>query len=308
MIARASGTSRAARGGRSFWAGTRTAITAIQATLITPAATSIAISAALEPTQHAPNPEPGPAICWQRRRKCRLSGVSSHAPAAIATAPATAVPCGRHTACTTTPASAQAARQDPANSGTARTPPARAARATAGAAPGSIIAAIITTHAAAKNAGEPSSVPTPISIPVICQTETTQHAAASPSVAVSAAAAGVLTAVTAGAEVVGAPGFQARRCGGGAGRRAVGGAGSSVMTASSSGFCVRGFGEPFDRGQAPVPLGGELGHGPGGLVEAAGLDLVEDLPALLAPADQPGPLEHDQMLADGLAGERYPPG
>src|SRR5262249_43600604 len=73
-------------------------------------------------------------------------------------------------------------------------------------------------------------------------------------------------------------------------------------------FCVRGFGEPFDRGQPPVPLGGELGHGPGGLVEAAGFDLVEHFPALLAPADQPGPLEHDQMLGDRLAGERHPPG
>ena len=75
-------------------------------------------------------------------------------------------------------------------------PPARAVRATAGAAPGSIIAAIIATHTAAKNANEPSRVATPISIPVICQTETTQHAAASPSVTVSAAAAAVLPALT----------------------------------------------------------------------------------------------------------------
>src|ERR1019366_7429217 len=63
-------------------------------------------------------------------------------------------------------------------------------------------------------------------------------------------------------------------------------------------LCVRGFGEPFDRGQAPVPLGGEVGHGPGGLVETAGLYLVENLPALLAPADQPGLFEHGQMLGD----------
>src|SRR5262249_20397768 len=97
-------------------------------------------------------------------------------------------------------------------------------------------AAIITTHAAAKNPGEPSSVATPISIPRICQTETTQHAAASPSTTVSAAAAGVLTAVMAGAEVVGAPGFQAGGSGGRAGGRAVGGAGSPVMTAPPSGF------------------------------------------------------------------------
>src|SRR5215510_9659396 len=64
-------------GGQELWAVTSTAITAIQVTLITPTATSIAISAALEPTQHAPNSKPGPAICWQRRRKCRFSGVSS---------------------------------------------------------------------------------------------------------------------------------------------------------------------------------------------------------------------------------------
>src|SRR6201987_423002 len=53
---------------------------------------------------------------------------------------------------------------------------------------------------------------------------------------------------------------------------------------------------------------GELTHGPGGLVEAATLHLVENLPALLAPADQPGPFEHDQVLGDGLASERHPPG
>ena len=57
----ASGTSRAALGGRSFCAVTRTAITAIQPTLITPSTTSIAISPALEPTQHSPNPKPDPA-------------------------------------------------------------------------------------------------------------------------------------------------------------------------------------------------------------------------------------------------------
>jgi hypothetical protein len=55
---------------------TKTAITAIQPTLITPTA-SIAISPALEPAQHSPNPKPDPAIWRQRRRKCRLSGVNS---------------------------------------------------------------------------------------------------------------------------------------------------------------------------------------------------------------------------------------
>ncbi len=107
-IASASGTSRAAPGGRSFWAVTRTAITAIQPTLITPSTTSTAISPALEPTQHSPNPDhaiqptlitpsttstaispapeptqhspnpkPDPAVSRQQRRKCRLSGVNS---------------------------------------------------------------------------------------------------------------------------------------------------------------------------------------------------------------------------------------
>src|SRR5215831_2736525 len=75
------------------------------------------------------------------------------------------------------------------NSGTARTPPPTLARlSTAGAAPGSIIAAIITTHTAMKDANEPSLVATPMSIPCICRTATTQDAAASPSVAANTAA------------------------------------------------------------------------------------------------------------------------
>jgi hypothetical protein len=56
------------------------------------------------------------------------------------------------------------------------------------------------------------------------------------------------------------------------------------------------FGQALDGGQAPVPLRGEVGHGPGGLVEAVGLDLVEHLSTLLAPADQPGLLQHHEML------------
>src|SRR6266567_6281703 len=80
---------------------------------------------------------------------------------------------------------------------------------------------------------------------------------------------------------------------------------SFVMTVSSC-FRVRGFCEPFDQAEAPVPLGGELGHGPGGLVEAPGFYLVENFPALLTPTDQPRPFEHDQVLGDGLAGERHP--
>src|ERR1700733_9080810 len=59
---------------------------------------------------------------------------------------------------------------------------------TAGAAPGSIIAAIITAHTAIKKANEPGLVATPMSIPVIRQTATTQQAAAVPSVTVSTAA------------------------------------------------------------------------------------------------------------------------
>src|SRR6266702_6649012 len=82
---------------------------------------------------------------------------------------------------------------------------------------------------------------------------------------------------------------------------------SSFMTVPLA-FCVRSFGEPFDRAEPPVPLGGELGHSPGGLVEAVGFYPVENFTALLAPADQPGAFEHDQMLGDGLAGERYPSG
>jgi hypothetical protein len=55
----------------------------------------------------------------------------------------------------------------------------------AGAAPGSIIAAIIVTHAAAKNAGDPGRVVTPMSMPSISRAATTQNAADSPSVAAS---------------------------------------------------------------------------------------------------------------------------
>src|SRR5439155_17203797 len=50
-IANATGTSTEARSGSSFWATTRTATTAIHATLMTPSATSITIRPTLEPTQ-----------------------------------------------------------------------------------------------------------------------------------------------------------------------------------------------------------------------------------------------------------------
>src|SRR5580700_5376050 len=85
-------------------------------------------------------------------------------------------------------------------------------------------------------------------------------------------------------------------------------AASSVLMVPPLVFRVRSFSEPFDRGQPPVPLRGELRHGPDGLVETAGFHLVENLPALFPAADQPGPFEHDQMLGDGLAGERDPSG
>ena len=38
-----------------------------------------------------------------------------------------------------------------------------------------------------------------------------------------------------------------------------------------------------------------------------GLHVVEHLPALFAPGDQPGLFEHDQMFGDRLAGERCRP-
>src|SRR5260370_35697945 len=100
-----------------------------------PSTTSIAITPALEPTQHSPNPKPDPAISRQRRRKCRLSSVNSYAPAELTTAPAAAVPCGRSAANTTAPARAQTARYDPAHSGTPAPPPAPAARPPPRAAP-----------------------------------------------------------------------------------------------------------------------------------------------------------------------------
>ncbi len=57
-------------------------------------------------------------------------------------------------------------------------PPARAARATAGAAPGSIIAAIIASHKTVNDPNEPSRVETPKSIPLIRWIAMTQQAAA----------------------------------------------------------------------------------------------------------------------------------
>src|SRR5262249_37827712 len=123
------------------------------------------------------------------------SGVSSYTPAAIATMPAARVPCGRYSPYTATPTTVQTARYDTTNSGTASTrPPACTSLTTVGAAPGSIIAAIIDTHRATKNANDPSPVATATSIPLICRTATTQEVAASPSVAASAAAVAAVLA------------------------------------------------------------------------------------------------------------------
>ncbi len=64
-----------------------------------------------------------------------------------------------------------------------------------------------------------------------------------------------------------------------------------------------GLSEAFDGLEPPIPLPGDLGHGPAGLVEAVDIHLEKDLPALLPATDEPGLLEHDQVLGDGLAGE-----
>jgi hypothetical protein len=77
----------------------------------------------------------------------------------------------------------------------------------AGAAPGSIIAAIIAVHTATNTPNGPTLVATPMSIRFICQTATAQQAAAGPSVTVSAAAvvAVLAPAVAAGRETGSAP-------------------------------------------------------------------------------------------------------
>src|SRR5258706_7629285 len=199
-IARASGTSIGAFAGSRFWARTITAITTIHVTLMTISATNINISPMLEPAQQSPYSNPEPRLSRHRRRKSRLSGVSSYRPAVTPTRPATRDACGWYSANTAKPTSVQTARYDPTKSGTVRTPPAWARLRIAGAAPGSIIAAIIETQSATKNANEPSGVATPISIPFICpvtcpfisRTAKTQDAAASPSVAASAAAVGAV--------------------------------------------------------------------------------------------------------------------
>src|SRR5258708_24757420 len=102
--------------------------------------------------------------------------------------PANSDPTGGHAAYTTPRRSVQTARYEATKRGTARTAAACARLKTAGAAPGSIIAAIIDPHSATKNANEPSWVAAPMFMPFICRTATTQAAAARPIVTVRAAA------------------------------------------------------------------------------------------------------------------------
>jgi len=68
---------------------------------------------------------------------------------------------------------------------------------------------------------------------------------------------------------------------------------------------VCSFGEPFDRVQASVPLGSELSHRLGGLVEAISVYLVKDFPAPFAPADQAGSVKHDQVLGNPTAPRNF---
>ena len=194
---------------------TRTAITAIHPALITPSTTGIAISPALEPTQHSPDPRPDPEALaaaaaegpLERRELVCPGGDRHHAGCGRPVRPA-----GREHHRTGQGRDRQVRPGEPRYD--AHAAGAGGSRHGRGRArqhhrhhhrhPG--------THEGRERA-EPGRHP--MSIPVICQTETTQHAAASPSVAVSAAAA-VLAAVMAGARVVGASGLQARPLGDGA--------------------------------------------------------------------------------------------
>src|SRR5579859_6744986 len=77
----------------------------------------------------------------------------------------------------------------------------------------------------------------------------------------------------------------------------------AALRRCTPGLGVGNLSEAFDGVEPPIPLPGDLGHGPGGLVEAVGIDPEEDLAALLSAADQPGLFQHDQVLGDGLTGE-----
>jgi hypothetical protein len=69
--------------------------TVVQVTLMRPSVTSTAINPMLDPTQSRAKCAPDCTGPRHRLRKWRLSGVRSYDPAALATAPATIVPCGR---------------------------------------------------------------------------------------------------------------------------------------------------------------------------------------------------------------------
>src|SRR5262245_48846170 len=81
------------------------------------------------------------------------------------------------------PTAAQTTTYVPTNDGAASAPPTRTCRITAGVAPGNIIAGIMASHTAANEPNEPSSVATPMFMPVIRQMAMTQHAAATVSTA-----------------------------------------------------------------------------------------------------------------------------
>src|ERR1700731_1006614 len=69
------------------------------------------------------------------------------------------------------------------------------------------------------------------------------------------------------------------------------------------GLRVRGFGQQLDHVESAIPFLGDVGHRPGRVIEAPGLDAVPDLaPNLVAP-EQSGPFEDDEMLGHGLSGE-----
>jgi hypothetical protein len=71
---------------------------------------------------------------------------------------------------------------------------------------------------------------------------------------------------------------------------------------------MRRFRESFQPVESPVPLPRQLGHRPGGFIEAIGFNVEENLAALFAAADQSSVLEDDEMLGDRLPGERDPAG
>lgn len=68
-------------------------------------------------------------------------------------------------------------------------------------------------------------------------------------------------------------------------------------------FGVGYLGQTLDRVESLVPLRGQIGHGPGGLVETVGIHLVENFSTLLSAAHQSHPFQHDQMSGNRLPGE-----